>query len=183
MSYIYFGLRISQKKSIEYRKFSYTVRLCLDQPDMERMGWKAGDRLIIDRVTGTIRKAEGWDYGPAITLGACHSGRAHFQSVEPWRFHVQEQRRHCRRAICDSEKGIVMPGDVDDTLNKTTFEKREVQKMKNRGRQTIWKPSKRLAEAYEMNRANRGLRILGRDFRNKASLRSTPKIEEGDDEK
>lgn len=178
MSYIYFGLRISQKKSIEYRKFSYTVRLCLDQPDMERMGWKAGDRLIIDRVTGTIRKAEGWDYGPAITLGACNSGRAHFQSVEPWSFHEQEQRRHCRRAVCFPEKGIVMPGEVDDTLNKTTFEKRKVQKMKNRGRQTIWKPSQKAKDALYMNRVNRGLRGTARDFKCWTGTVKGPEIKE-----
>ena len=178
MSYIYFGLRISQKKSIEYRKFSYTVRLCLDQPDMERMGWKAGDRLIIDRVTGTIRKAEGWDYGPAITLGACNSGRAHFQSVEPWSFHEQEQRRHCRRAICDPEKGTVTPGEVDDSLNKTTFEKRKGRKLKDGRKQTIWKPSKRMRDAVYVNRVQRGLRGTARDFRHVSDLTKAPHIRE-----
>lgn len=178
MSYVYFGVRISQKRSIGYRELAYTVRLCLDPPDMERMGWAEGDRLVIDHETGEIRKAVGWEYGPAITLGACSSGRAHFQSVEPGYFHQTEKRRHCRRAVCDPEKGTVTPGEVDDSLNKTTFEKRKGRKLKDGRKQTIWKPSKRMRDAVYVNRVQRGLRGTARDFRHVSDLTKTPHIRE-----
>lgn len=180
MSFISFGVSSARKKlkNYEYRAVLYTTRLTLDNADLIRMGWEFGDRLVIDHDKCEIRKAVGWEYGPTISEGPHHSGKVFFQSVEPGMIHQKEKKRHCRRAVCEPEKGIVKAGEIDNSLNKSTFEKRKGKRPADGRKQTLWKPSKRLKEAYEMNRAENGHRIYARDFRHTANLRETPDLEE-----
>ncbi len=174
MGYISFG--VGSKKRENY-VFSYTTRLHLDPPELELMGWKPGDMLRIDHETCEIRPAQGWEFGPRLT-SASSGAKAMFQSVEPGVHHQNEKRRHCRRIVLDPENGIVRAGEIDDTLNKATFEKRHGKRCSDGRKQTIWKPSKKAKDALYMNRVNRGLRGTARDFRNWTGTVNTPKTKE-----
>lgn len=178
MSYISFGVKTVRKNADE-REFVYTTRLHLDEPELKQMGWNVGDRLIIDHMKCEIRKAVGWEYGPAISEGLYGSGKAYFQSIEPGIIHQREQKRHCRRVVCDGKKGIVRAGEVDNTLNRNPyFEKQKGKRLTDGRRQTIWKPSKKAQDALYVNRVERGLRGTARDFRHTADIVKFPEVDE-----
>lgn len=175
MGYISFG--VGAKKREQYT-FSYTTRLHLDPPEYEAMEWKLGDMLVIDHTTCTIRIAQGWECGPRLARGSGGSLCALFQCVEPGVHHQAEKRRHCRRVVLDPNAGVVRAGEVDDSLNRTTYERRNRERMKDGRKQTIWKPSRKAQEALYVNRVNRGLRGTARDFKCWTGTVKGPEIKE-----
>lgn len=175
MGYISFGVGAKRRENYI---FSYTTRLHLDPPEYAVMGWDLGDMLVVDHTTCTIRIAQGWECGPRLARGAGGSLRALFQCVEPGIHHQNEKRRHCRRLVLDPKNGIVRAGEIDDSLNKATFEKRHGKRCSDGRKQTIWKPSRKAQEALYVNRVNRGLRGTARDFKNWTSQVKQPEIKE-----